>query len=296
MPESLSTTESKKEEQKPSLLPPIITASQRLAEHRGIKGCILGKVGIGKTSLLKTLDPATTLFFDLEAGDLAIGDWPVSTIRPKTWEQCRDFALLIGGANPIQKEAYQPYSDARYKQLCKEYSQDFMAPYETVFIDSITVASRLCLQWCKQQPEAIAASGKNDPWKIYSLVGQEMMTWLIHLQHTRDKNIWFVGILEKKLDTFSRAYHQLQCEGSKTGLELPGIVDQVITLSYETIDVEEADGKITQKSGRFFICQSPNPYDYPAKDRSGKLSLLEEPHLERLMRKISPNNTPQKGS
>ena len=39
---------------------PIITADQRLAEPRGIKGCIFGKSGIGKTSLLWTLDPART--------------------------------------------------------------------------------------------------------------------------------------------------------------------------------------------------------------------------------------------
>jgi len=51
---------------------PITTADQRLAEPRGIKGCIFGKSGIGKTSLLWTLDPARTLFIDLEAGDLAI--------------------------------------------------------------------------------------------------------------------------------------------------------------------------------------------------------------------------------
>ena len=43
---------------------PIITADQRLAEPRGIKGCIFGKSGIGKTSLLWTLDPARTLFID----------------------------------------------------------------------------------------------------------------------------------------------------------------------------------------------------------------------------------------
>jgi hypothetical protein len=45
---------------------PIITADQRLAEKRGIKGCILGPSGIGKTSLLWTVDADTTLFFDLE--------------------------------------------------------------------------------------------------------------------------------------------------------------------------------------------------------------------------------------
>ena len=51
---------------------PIISADQRLAEQRGIKGCIFGKSGIGKTSLLWTLNASTTLFMDLKAGDLAI--------------------------------------------------------------------------------------------------------------------------------------------------------------------------------------------------------------------------------
>ena len=54
---------------------PIILADQRLAERRGIKAVIFGKSGIGKTSLLWTLPPDTTLFFDLEAGDLAIEGW-----------------------------------------------------------------------------------------------------------------------------------------------------------------------------------------------------------------------------
>jgi hypothetical protein len=47
---------------------PIISADQRLNEQRGIKGCIFGKSGIGKTSLLWTLPEDKTLFFDLEAG------------------------------------------------------------------------------------------------------------------------------------------------------------------------------------------------------------------------------------
>ena len=51
---------------------PIITADQRLAERRGVKGVLVGKSGIGKTSQLWTLKPAATLFFDLEAGDLAV--------------------------------------------------------------------------------------------------------------------------------------------------------------------------------------------------------------------------------
>jgi hypothetical protein len=49
---------------------PIISADQRLNEFRGIKGCIFGKSGIGKTSILWTLPEGNTLFFDMEAGDL----------------------------------------------------------------------------------------------------------------------------------------------------------------------------------------------------------------------------------
>ncbi|GAO98024.1 hypothetical protein Cva_00667 [Caedimonas varicaedens] len=266
---------------------PIISADQRLAEHRGIKGCIFGKSGIGKTSLLKTLDPATTLFFDLEAGDLAIGDWPVTSIRPQTWEECRDFALFIGGANPTHRPE-QFYSPTRFKEVCEKFGNpDSLDGYETIFIDSITVAGRLCFQWCKGQPEAKTASGKPDNRSAYGLHGQEMIAWLTHLQHTRHKNIWFVGILDEKMDDFNRRYYQPQIEGSKTGLELPGIVDQVITMAELKGWEKDKDGKDIEVPYRAFVCHTLNPDNYPAKDRSGKLDCIEQPHLGNLMKKIN---------
>ena len=99
---------------------PIITADQRLAEPRGIKGCIFGKSGIGKTSLLWTLDPARPLFIDLEAGDLAIEGWPGDSIRPRTWAECRDFAVFIGGPNPALRDE-QPYSPAHHAAVCQKF-------------------------------------------------------------------------------------------------------------------------------------------------------------------------------
>ena len=77
---------------------PIITADQRLAEPRGIKGCIFGKSGIGKTSLLWSLNATTTLFMDLKAGDLAIEGWQGDTIRPRTWMSKRSARSLTVGA------------------------------------------------------------------------------------------------------------------------------------------------------------------------------------------------------
>ena len=264
---------------------PIISADERLKETKGIKGCIFGKSGIGKTSLLWTLPAEKTLFFDLEAGDLAIEGWQGDTIRPRTWQDCRDFAVFIGGANPALRDE-QPYSKAHFDAVCKKFGDpSALDKYDTIFIDSITVAGRLCFGWCKGQPQAFSEkTGKADTRGAYGLQGQEMIGWLTHLQHTRGKNIWFVGILDEKLDDFNRKIFVPQIEGSKTGLELPGIVDQVITMA----EVANSDNQ----SFRAFICNTINPYGYPAKDRSGRLIEMEEPHLGRLMQKISGTAKP----
>ena len=258
---------------------PIITADQRLAETRGIKGVIFGPSGIGKTTLLWTLTATTTLFMDLEAGDLAIEGLAIDAIRPRTWKECRDFAVFIGGPNPALR-GEQPYSQAHYDEVCGRFGDPaVLGKYDTVFIDSITVAGRLCFQWCRGQSEAMSEkTGKPDVRGAYGLHGREMIAWLTHLQHTRGKNIWFVGILDQKLDDFNRKIFMPQIDGAKTGLELPGIVDQVITM----IDVPDANGQ----PQRTFVCQTLNPFGYPAKDRFGRLEMLEVPHLGKLMDKI----------
>ena len=155
---------------------PIITADQRLAETRGIKGVIFGSSGIGKTSLLWTLEASTTLFFDLEAGDLAIEGMLIDVVRPRTWKECRDFAVFIGGPNPALRPE-QPYSQAHFDEVCGRFGDPrVLAKYDTVFIDSITVAGRLCFQWCRGQPEAHSEkTGKPDVRGAYGLHGREMI-------------------------------------------------------------------------------------------------------------------------
>ena len=216
---------------------------------------------------------------DLEAGDLAIEGWAGDSIRPRTWTECRDFAVFIGGPNPALRDE-QPYSPAHYAAVCDRFGDPAeLDRYDTIFVDSITVAGRLCFGWCKGQPEALSEkTGKPDVRGAYGLHGREMIGWLTHLQHTRAKNVWFVGILDEKLDDFNRKVFQPQIDGSKTGLELPGIVDEVITMA--ELKAEGGDPY------RAFVCQTINPWGFPAKDRSGRLAQVEEPHLGRLMAKI----------
>lgn len=265
---------------------PIILADQRLAEQRGVKAAIFGKAGVGKTSLLWTLNPETTLFFDLEAGDLAVEGWSGDAIRPRTWEECRDFAVYIGGPNPAIRDG-RPYSQQHFDAAVAKFGDPrALDNYRSVFVDSITVAGRLCFQWAKEQPEAFSEkSGKPDVRGAYGLHGREMIGWITHLQHVRAKDVFFVGILDEKLDDFNRKIFAPQIEGSKAGLELPGIVDLVLTMT----EMADADKNLH----RVFLCQALNPWGYPAKDRSGRLDLVEEAHLGRLVAKIGqPGRSP----
>ena len=262
---------------------PIISAQQRMAERKGVKMLMLGKSGIGKTTRLKDLDPATTLFLDIEAGDLAVADWPGDTIRPASWPESRDFFVFLAGPDKsLPPES--AFSQAHYDHVIEKFGDPAQLDrYQTFFLDSITQLSRQCFAWCKTQPGAVSdRSGKPDLRAAYGLLGQEMISALTHLQHARGKNVVFVSILDEKLDDYNRNVFVPQIEGKQTVGALIGIVDEVVTLA----ELKTDEGELY----RAFVCQTLNPWGYPAKDRSGRLDLVEEPNLLKLIRKCAGDN------
>jgi AAA domain len=256
----------------------IITADERLAEKRGAKILIVGPTGVGKTYLLRTLSAkmlASTLFVDIEAGDLAVQDLCVDTIRIDDWPAARDLACRIGGPNP-SFPATSCYSQAHYEAVGGALED--LERYQTIFVDSITAISRLSLRHAEQQPEVFTSRGAKDLRSAYGLHAREMLMLLHQLQHAREKNVVFVGILEKATDDFGHTELRLQMEGLKTGRELPGIVDEIVTMNW--IDFGDS------KPIRAFVCTQPNPWNYPAKDRSGRLEQIERPDLGELLEKL----------
>lgn len=278
----------------------ILSADERLKEAQGkTTMALFGPSGAGKTTLLKTLPPAETLCIDLEAGLKSVQHWPGESIPVRRFADAVDIACLIGGANP----AAQPdehFSQAHYDHLRGLYPElaARLDAKSIVFVDSITDLTRQAMAWAKTRPEALSErTGKPDTRGAYGLLAREVIGLLKHLQHAPGKTVIFVGILERLTDEMNRTLWQPQMEGGKAARELPGIVDQVMTLGLFGQEASP-DGIVTWRHDpdkgqeRRLVCRSGNPWGLPAKDRSGRLDMTEPPDLGALLTKI---NQPLKG-
>lgn len=286
----------------------ITTADERLSRKPKVNIALLAPSGWGKTFQARTLDPETTLFVDLEAGTLALNGsktdgsdaWrgDVIDVRQQAaamgvhpWEFARALICLLGGPDPAAapNTPYAADQHAAYVAALGDPAQ--FDKYKTVFIDSITVASRLCFGWSKRQPEAFSEkTGKPDNRGAYGVLGQEMVGWLTQAQHIPDKSIIVVGILNVTKDDFDRPVYEAQIEGGKTGLQLPGIFDQIVTGAMFDLSSGAPVMDLTKGTERGFVCHLANGYGLPAKDRSGRLANIEAPNLGALMDKIQSGN------
>ncbi len=224
------------------------------------------------------------MFVDIEAGDLSVAGLPVASVRPQTWPDLRNVACVLSGPDPAVAPG-APYSQTHHEAVMADGNLARLASFQILFVDSLSEASRRCLAWALQQPEALSERGKRDLRAAFGLLARELISWLQRLQHMRARTVIFVAVLEKATDDFNTPVWRPQIEGQRTANVLPAIVDEVLTLEF--IDFGD------HKPVRALVCTEPNPWNFPAKDRSGKLDQIEEPNLETLLAKLTPAPVPQ---
>jgi hypothetical protein len=298
----------------------IQTADDRMSQKDKINIMLASPHGVGKTTLARTLPyaGARTLFIDLEAGMAALrGEAKLSdgTVLPAfaggsidvrkeagklgvhPWAYTKALACLLGGPDPAASErldaesGYSAYSKASYGQYVAGIGDPSMFDgYDTIFVDSGSVASRMAWAWCLEQPRAFNKQGKQDTLGAYGLVGDEMIGWATQLQHIPNKSVivlFALDVIEDK-DIPGRISYVVQSVGSRTERELPGIFDNVMTLGAFTSD-GTGNVKLDFKKGqhRGLICTSASGFGVPGKDRFGRADPIEAPNLAALMTKLS---------
>jgi len=280
----------------------IISADEQIASGGGtggVKIVFLGPTGVGKTTQAKLFDPKRTLFADLEAGMLALPeDWRRGAkkihIREQAvklgvhpWILSRAIACLLAGPDPAGAPG-TPYARDQYELYCKTLGDPgaLMADIDTIFVDSITVASRHSFSWSSTQPRAFSEkTGKPDTRGAYGLHGQEGTSWLTQLQHIKNKDVVVSGIIHKDTDDMGRTHWKPQIDGNGIINALPGIFDEIFVMNYFAY-ANDQFSVVDGNGFRAIATQSNNPWGFPCKDRSGTLAPVEPPDLPAIIKKI----------
>lgn len=271
----------------------IYTYEDRKKEPVYSKMLIAGFPGAGKTHLLYTLDPKKTVFIDLEAGDLTVKDWTGDyTLRPKTWQEMRDIAVFFGGPNPnaVEKLKYIteeeiPYSQEHYDRVVKDFGEigaKMKEDCETLFIDSMSDASKLCKRYTDAHPTSITKNGEFNGIGSYGMTKEELYNIVDTFQKTREKNIIMLAQIGQKEDEYGKTHAYVDVEGSfKT--TFPHMPDHVFYL--EEVHDEDSSWRQIVTSGLKLKAKG-----LKLKTRvSGVLSEIERPDLGYLINKIKEN-------
>ena len=142
--------------------------------------------------------------------------------------------------------------------------------YKWIFIDSLTEISQRLLEVLKKQ--------YIDPklaLKLWGDYADKMIALIKKFRDMRPYNVVFTALEKTTQDELNRRFISIDVAG-KTADKIPGLFDLVFKMDFVEDENKTRTRKLITESGSNFI----------AKDRSGKLSTYEEPHLLNIFKKI----------
>ena len=216
-----------------------------------IVGLVVGQSGIGKTSLVGTLE-GRTLIASAEGGLLCIRKFPkeikdrIDYVEIKSLKDFTEFCDLVSKDETKKK-------------------------YQNLFIDSLTEIGETILKDLKKDPKL---SDEKNGFKLYGK-NNEIFTWFVkEMRDMPPYNVWFTCLNSYEKDGVELR-EVFNFPGSKGKENLKGWLDLV--LKYEVFNSGE------EKFRKLISDVEINPL---AKDRSGVLEPYEDADLGAIARKI----------
>ena len=238
-----------------------ITSTKDLSSGRFV-AVVVGKSGIGKTSLAKTLpDHKRVLIISAESGLLCLQDTEIDVI---TVDKLAPFK------KPKDAKDNGKYSMTEiYLNLMKD---EYKKKYDYIFIDSLTEIAELILTDLKNDPVIQASKNGYEVWNKYS----ERMTHLIKgFRDIEPYSVIFTCLPDNEKDGLELVEtFKLPMAGLRSSL---GAWFDLV-LKYETFTHED-------KKIRKLITDAT--VNVLAKDRSGKLKPYEDADLTAIINKLS---------
>jgi len=227
-----------------------ITTTKEAAQHHGIKVCVYGGAGAGKTRLCATCTPEDhnkTLIISVESGLLSLRGVEVPVVQVSSFSE--------------MEEIYQ-------------YLKAGDHGFEWVCLDSISEIAEQCLKHYKEV-HGESANG----WAVYGSLFTEMDSLL---KKFRDlpMNVYMSAKMERdKTDDGALLYLPMM-PGNKLTAQLPFLFDEMFCL--HSFPEETDEGVVVHRKLQTF-----RDARYECKDRSGALDPWENASLSHIANKIN---------
>jgi len=212
---------------------------------------VIGKPGIGKTSLIRTIRDEKALVLSAESGLLAVRD-----------------LVVVGRVEGFEISSLE---DFRESLQLVQTNKEFRKRYSWIFIDSLTeIAARCEAAMDDRYPDP------KDSFKKWGEYSKAMTSLIKSFRDLSDYNVVFTCLETVDKDENNRRWIAPAMSGKTLKEKIPAYFDLV--LYYNTF--------INDKGIHVRVLFTQPYNEYPAKDRSGKLDDMEVPDLTAIKTKI----------